>query len=187
MSERGFKTFTLASLANKTGFPLGELVLGQDTLGKTVVSSGMTIHPTFDYSESVNRQQNFNRSETGMLNHARMEGGYYRFSIPFSVTNSSDTNDIRGYWNRDESVRFSITDFEKTEYVDCRIANVNDPFSSYTKHRFINFDGILTLISLNDQNTGRGIQKNIAAISPTPFILDDTIQGILDNIVYRLG
>jgi hypothetical protein len=58
---------------------------------------------------------------------------------------------------------------------------------SYTRPLLNNFDGMLTLLSVNDQNTDREIQKNVGIPGLGPFILDDAVQGILDNNIYRLG
>ena len=148
----------------------------------------LQIHPTFEYSEQVETRRENYESETGRVRQAKLEGGKFRFSVPFSLTNSSDANQIRGYWRNADTVCFTtVFSNSLAEYVYCRIINTDDPFDSYTENRFVNFDGVLTLISVNDQNTDRGIQKSVGIYGLAPFILDDTVQGILDNTTYLLG
>ena len=163
--SQGFKTFYLGDVSSPTT---------------------LQIHPTFDYFESVERRRQTQTAQAGAVKQYQMEGGRFRFSLPFNLINSEDANYIRDYWRSNETIRFSNVYSNVNLFVDCRIINKNDPFNSYTKNRYTNFDGVLTLLSVNDQNTDRGIQKSEIS-SLGPFILDDAIQGILDNTIYRLG
>jgi len=183
----GFKQFFLESLDPASGFILGQSQLGINELGP-IFTGSLQIHPTFEYSERVETRRFMNEAETGHLSQSRLEGGKFRFSIPLNIISDSDANNIRFAWKNDHTMRFStVFSGGLTEFVDCRIINVNDPFRSYTRPLLNNFDGMLTLLSVNDQNTGRGIQKNVGIPGLEPFILDDAVQGILDNQTYRLG
>ena len=155
-------------------------------LGDVSSPTTLQIRPTFDYFESVESRRFTQEAESGKVKQYKLEGGQFRFSLPFDLTNSSDTNQIRDYWRDKTTVRFSNTYSNVNLFVDCRIINNNDPFKSYTQARYTDFDGVLTLLSVNDQNTNRGIQKS-GVSSLQSFILDDAIQGILDNNIYRLG
>lgn len=155
-------------------------------LGEATSRETVEIHPTFDYSESVESRRFTHTTETGRLNQYKFDGGQFRFSIPFNLTDSSDANLIRDYWRNQTTISFTSVGSGHTQYVNCRIINNNDPFRNYSQAQFDRFDGLITLLSVGDQLTNRGIQKSEVS-SIAPFILDDAVQGVLDNTTYVLG
>lgn len=155
-------------------------------IGEPTSRQTLQIHPTFDYFESVESRRFTQATETGKIKQHKLEGGQFRFSLPFNLTNSSDTNQLRDYWRNKTTISFSSVYSENLQYVNCRIINNNDPFQGYAQAQYDDFDGVLTLLSVEDQNTARGIQKSVVT-SFGPFILDNPVQGILDNTTYLLA
>jgi len=155
-------------------------------LGDVSSPQTLEINPTFDYSESVESRRFTQTTETGGVNQYKFDGGQFRFSLPFNLTDSSDVNLIRDYWRNQTTISFTTIASGYTQYVNCRIVNNNDPFLNYSQMQFDRFDGLITLLSIGDQLTNRGVQKS-DVMSLSPFILDDPIKGILDNTIYVLG
>ena len=121
----------------------------------------VAVYPTFEYAEIINAQRDEQTAETGNLSQHRLGGGSYRFDMPLSFVNSSDKQFIRNLWRDNQTFRMSQGGSDSIEYLDCRMINRNDPFQRYSDAQFNRFDGVMNLVSINDQNTARGLGRNI--------------------------
>lgn len=140
---------------------------------KTLNGSDSTIplHPTWDYSERVIKDKNFNRTQSGQLNSFRKNGVHYEFNLPIDYIGSGEAHDINDWWEDQTDLNLIINKgFDTQQSVIVRINNLLKPFNINIRGRINNFRGSLLLRSSTD-----------VGLAKQPFTLDDPVFGQLDN------